>query len=476
MADGGLLDFIKTPEGQGLLSTVFGGLAGAKQGAPLNSLGRAGMAGLMGYGQAQDRQQQMAEAAQTQQYRQAQIDEYKTRTAREQAQAQQLAAKQAVLGKLYQPASPGAAPLNMDSMLPPELRTGLPSVAGIAPRSAGIDSSMIPQAIQAGVTPDELAKMDGLRNLGLDEVARTVEGTGPDGRPVTYQKDKFGRDVGAGVPKWVADTQADLGGSVGFLDPFTHQPKASLPKTMTFADRNAAGNLSLSRARLNWDQQGGGEGGTSQSGFNKQYGKPSPGYRWKADGSQEFIPGGPADQKAQLQKSGEGTVGTVVATLRDKYDQLNESGGLVNSDNGALANMGAWVGSTGLGQTLGGAVGTNNQSARDTIAMTRPLLLQAIMKATGMSSKQMDSNAELKLYLATATDPTKGYQANKEALDRIETLYGGGVKEQPKPPKPDAQAVNIPSGAVNALKMNPSLRSAFDEKYGAGSADKVLGK
>lgn len=73
--------------------------------------------------------------------------------------------------------------------------------------------------------------------------------------------------------------------------------------------------------------------------------------------------------------------------------------------------------------------------------MTRPLLLQAIMKATGMSAKQMDSNAELKLYLATATDPQKGLEANLEALDRIESLYGGG-NERFKANTPQASTKN----------------------------------
>jgi hypothetical protein len=40
-------------------------------------------------------------------------------------------------------------------------------------------------------------------------------------------------------------------------------------------------------------------GGPSQAAFVKQFGKPSPGYRWKADGSAEAIPGGPADIKQQ---------------------------------------------------------------------------------------------------------------------------------------------------------------------------------
>lgn len=51
----GLFDFLATPEGQGLLSAVAGGMAGARRGAPINTIGGAGMAGLLGYGQAQER-------------------------------------------------------------------------------------------------------------------------------------------------------------------------------------------------------------------------------------------------------------------------------------------------------------------------------------------------------------------------------------------------------------------------------------
>jgi len=45
----GLLDFAKTPEGQGLLAAVAGGLAGARRGTPINNIGRAGLAGVTGY-------------------------------------------------------------------------------------------------------------------------------------------------------------------------------------------------------------------------------------------------------------------------------------------------------------------------------------------------------------------------------------------------------------------------------------------
>ena len=62
MAEGnGLLGFFASPEGQGLLAAGFGGLAGARRGQPLNSIGRGGLAGLAGYAQAQDQQTQEAQ-------------------------------------------------------------------------------------------------------------------------------------------------------------------------------------------------------------------------------------------------------------------------------------------------------------------------------------------------------------------------------------------------------------------------------
>jgi len=63
----GLLDFIGTPEGQGLLSAAFGGLAGARQGTPFNNIGRAGVSGLVGYNQALDQSGEIDQRKQRQQ-------------------------------------------------------------------------------------------------------------------------------------------------------------------------------------------------------------------------------------------------------------------------------------------------------------------------------------------------------------------------------------------------------------------------
>jgi len=73
----GLLDdfseFAATPAGQGLLAATFGGLAGARSGAPINSIGRAGLAGIQGYTGAIDRQKQLEEAEQTKRARDMQM-------------------------------------------------------------------------------------------------------------------------------------------------------------------------------------------------------------------------------------------------------------------------------------------------------------------------------------------------------------------------------------------------------------------
>lgn len=172
----------------------------------------------------------------------------------------------------------------------------------------------------------------------------------------------------------------------------------------------------------------------AQTALNKRFGKPPANRRWKQDGSLEIIPGSADDTKAQAGEMGKGSVTDVAASLRDMFNKLDEAGGITNPQNRWGTNLAAGLASSDAGQAAGKLFGTENQSLRNTIAQQRPLLLQAIMKATGMSAKQMDSNAELKLYLATATDPTLDVAANRRALDMIETLYGKGSTGTPTAP------------------------------------------
>lgn len=68
----GLLDFLNTPAGMGLLSSVAGYAAGARRGTPINNIGRGLTTGLMGYQNANDQIRLDKENAIAQQYKQMQ--------------------------------------------------------------------------------------------------------------------------------------------------------------------------------------------------------------------------------------------------------------------------------------------------------------------------------------------------------------------------------------------------------------------
>ena len=191
------------------------------------------------------------------------------------------------------------------------------------------------------------------------------------------------------------------------------------------------------------------------------------GYRFLPDGSLEPIKGGPADMKTQAKVAGAGDVSTEIIKLKDSYDKLLAGGGITDPSLRVGSNIMGKISSSAVGQTVGSTLGTRNATERDKIAQSRPLLMGAIMKATGMSAKQIDSNAELKLWLATATDPNKSYEANIEALQNIENLYGvTALERQAVAPtfdnkKPNApSASNVPTANAPAKPATPKVFSS----------------
>lgn len=82
----GLLDFLNTPAGMGLLSAAAGGLAGARRGTPLNNIGRGAVSGLMGYSNAQDQIRQDEENAFAKQYKQMQMEQMQAAVEKQKAE------------------------------------------------------------------------------------------------------------------------------------------------------------------------------------------------------------------------------------------------------------------------------------------------------------------------------------------------------------------------------------------------------
>lgn len=82
----GLLDWMQTPGGMGLLAAAAGTMAGARRGQPWNTAGRGALAGLAGYASANDQIRQDQENAFQRQYREMQMADIQRKMEQEKAQ------------------------------------------------------------------------------------------------------------------------------------------------------------------------------------------------------------------------------------------------------------------------------------------------------------------------------------------------------------------------------------------------------
>ncbi|WP_367256521.1 hypothetical protein [Pseudomonas sp. stari2] len=164
----GLLDFVKTPAGQGLLAAAFGGLATAGRGGPMNTLGAAGLSGIAGYSAA-------GANALKQQKAQLQL---------RQAEA---------IPTLYGKDADGNSTFDWKT------------------------------AASLAIPPEEIAKYAQLPNSTLNKVARTVEVPGANGSKQTMQYDEYGRPVGNAIDSYVAPQLVDLGATKQFAVPTAGQ-------------------------------------------------------------------------------------------------------------------------------------------------------------------------------------------------------------------------------------------------------------
>ena len=131
-------------------------------------------------------------------------------------------------------------------------------------------------------------------------------------------------------------------------------------------------------------------------------------------------------EKKTIATEGKKSVDDVLKTLYSEYDSLLKSGGITDVRQSLADNIAARTGATEAGQFASGFTGSSAQSFRDAIEQTRPLLLTSIMKATGLSATQLNSNVELQTYLKTATDTKVSIQSNVKALNNISKMFGLG--------------------------------------------------
>jgi len=69
-----------------------------------------------------------------------------------------------------------------------------------------------------------------------------------------------------------------------------------------------------------------------------------------------------------------------------------------------------------------------------------------------------------------------GVKFSPERLTRERQQAGASPAQEAAPARPASAPASIPPNAIEFLRKNPNLRKQFDEKYGAGASDSVLGK
>ncbi len=386
---GGLLAFLNTPEGQGLLAGAFGGLAGARKGQPINSLGRAGMAGLQGYSNAQDRQQQQTQDAQRNklfdmQMRQHQASLDQTKKAQEQA-----GVRQNYLGSMGKVTSPkiGAEPNQFEPM------------AWLA----------------RGGSVDEAKALAGARDWGAPEVARTVEIDDGKGGKQTLQLDKMGRPVGQGLPGYIAPVQVNQGNKISFVKPGAG---VSLPVGMSPSERDASARgwagVNIDRQRLTQGQQ------------------PKPEFK---DGQWVLPPTDmkPGEARAVAGASGQGAkdANDALALIQQARDILPNATG---SYGGAAIDHGARV------------FGVSTEGAKAG-AKLKAIAGMLTSKMPKMSGPQSDKDVVMYREMAGRVgDETLPISERFAALDAVEEIQGRYASGQGGKPPPKIDPARSPTG------------------------------
>ena len=241
------------------------------------------------------------------------------------------------------------------------------------------------------------------------------------------------------------EVQAALIGSLS-SSPMGQEALSAIQRGQTFGVQQ--GQLDVSRERLAFDRE--------KAAAEAAGGGVSPDTAARLEFDREKF-AAEQEEKAKLAASGgvtgdkqqarEGVDGTL-SRIMDQYKVLKEEKAIVSTKNTAAENIQARI-STKLGTSVGRTVGTKAQSARDTIANLRQALLADIKAATGMSSKAIDSNVELKSFLDSLGDPDQSLETIQGTLAELSIKYGlGNLSVDGAEPPPAVAPAALPEGAT----------------------------
>lgn len=127
-------------------------------------------------------------------------------------------------------------------------------------------------------------------------------------------------------------------------------------------------------------------------------------------------------------KSVAGATVTYRDILKDVED-LAKGGGMVQTGESAINNLAAAVGGSGIGQAVGGALGTKNQELRDKIVRNSKNLLLNL----GLTSTQLNTEKEVQFWLDSVGSVVQSREAFDGAWESFAAKWNAGHPDQPVP-------------------------------------------
>jgi hypothetical protein len=124
-------------------------------------------------------------------------------------------------------------------------------------------------------------------------------------------------------------------------------------------------------------------------------------------------------------KSVAGATVTYRDILKD-VDDLAKGGGMVQTGDTVLNNLAATVGGSGIGQTVGGALGTKNQELRDKIVRNSKNLLLNL----GLTSTQLNTEREVQFWLDSVGSVVQSREAFDGAWKSFAAKWNAGHPDQ----------------------------------------------
>lgn len=135
------------------------------------------------------------------------------------------------------------------------------------------------------------------------------------------------------------------------------------------------------------------------------------------------------------QIKGQSNIDKTLDKMMGTYEQLVTSGDMISSETATadpLGTLGRYLKGTTAGQETEKALGSKAQDKRNRISALRGQLLQDIKEATGQTSKELDSNFELKSALERLGDPTMSIESIRAIVSDLSSRYGSGRIKMPE--------------------------------------------